>query len=131
MISVWSSSLILALVFLSKSSLNFLNHFFLICFFKFIPNYFGWLRILRCYFFFFSLHFMLWFGLMICVTSFECWTELASIIFKKIHSSSLNSLEIGILFYYNSFVNLIFLLNFALQFNIWWYLRFGPQCFDF
>jgi hypothetical protein len=37
-------------LFLFKSI--FFKIIFLICFFMFIPNYFGWFRILHCYFFF-------------------------------------------------------------------------------
>jgi hypothetical protein len=55
---------------------------FLNLFFMFIPNYFGWLWILYCYFL--GLPFILWFGLMIHVTSFEGWIGLASIIFNYV-----------------------------------------------
>jgi hypothetical protein len=35
----------------AKKFTTFFKPLFLICFFKFIPNYFGWLGILHCYFF--------------------------------------------------------------------------------
>jgi hypothetical protein len=35
------------------------------------------------------------------------------------------------IFVLDFFMNLIFPFNSALQFNIWWYLRFNPRCFDF
>ena len=92
-------------------NLNFLNLFFFICFFKFIPNYFGWLWVLHCYFFRFDFYIMIhsW----SILQNFKGWIELASVIFHyflKIHLSSLSSLEICILYLkkMDSFVSLNF-----------------------
>jgi hypothetical protein len=38
---------------------------------------------------------------------------------------------LNFIFVLDSFVNLIFLFNFSLQFKIWWYIRFDPQYFFF
>jgi hypothetical protein len=77
---------------------------------------------------FLGLPFTLWSGLMICVINFEGWTGFTLVIFnyfKKFHPLSLSSLKIDFLcFFYglDFFVNLIFLFDFVIQFNIFFYI---------
>jgi hypothetical protein len=78
---------------------------------------------------FLGLPFTLWSGLMICVINFEGWTGFTLVIFnyfKKFHPLSLSSLKIDFLcFFYglDFFVNLIFLFDFVIQFNIFFIFK--------
>jgi len=94
--------------------------------FKFIPNYFGWLGILHCYFFRFAFY-------VVIQPHDPChrflrlyWVGFGH--FKKIKISSIIIKFVGNLnFFLLFFCEFDFFFNFALQFNIWWYLRFDHQ----
>ena len=90
---------------------------FLICFFKFIPNYFGWLGILNCHFFhvcFLCCDSALW---------FESWTGLASGIFNYFKKISFIIIEFvenwySLFFFILLWIRLFFsILPFNLIFN--------------
>jgi hypothetical protein len=81
-----------------------------------VPNYFGWFRILLCYFF--SLPFTFWSGIMICVINFKGWTRFALVIlnyFKKIYSSSLSVLKIDFLWFFFSCFGFFCEFNFSFR----------------
>jgi hypothetical protein len=105
----------------------------LLFFFKFTPDYFGWLGILHCYFFMFDFYVVTWphdlyhkFWRLDRV-SFNHFLKISFIIIEFIG----NWHSFFFLFVLDSFVNLIFFFNFALQFKFFvcplnLFFKWGP-----